>query len=43
MLQNTVRFAAKRSANSYKTLRKIIIKIYLSENKEVTLFVQLNW
>ena len=22
---------------------KIIIKIYLSENKEVTLFVQLNW
>lgn len=23
--------------------RKIIIKIYLSENKEVTLFVQLNW
>lgn len=24
-------------------LFKIIIKIYLSENKEVTLFVQLNW
>ena len=27
----------------YKLLSKIIIKIYLSENKEVTLFVQLNW
>ena len=23
--------------------RKIIIKIYLSENKEVTLLMQLNW
>ena len=34
--------------HSYKTNGallhcKIIIKIYLSENKEVTLFVQLNW
>ena len=23
--------------------RKIIIKMYLVENKEVTLFIQLNW
>ena len=23
--------------------RKIFIKVYLTENKEVTLFVQLNW
>lgn len=32
-----------RLANAPYLLLKIIIKMYLVENKEVTLFIQLNW
>ena len=33
---NAVRFGAKRKAKWCKTLCKIILKMYLTENKEVT-------
>ena len=37
--QNASQYASKRSAISYKTQNNIIIKLYLIENKEVTLLV----
>ena len=43
MVQNALRFGAKCSAFWCKTQGKIILKIQLIENKEVTLLLQLNW
>ena len=43
MQQNAMLTRAKRNAISYKTDFKIILKIQLVENKEVTLLVELNW
>lgn len=40
---STLRYLLSGIVKAVLLLHKIIIKIYLSENKEVTLFVQLNW
>jgi len=42
MPQNAVRFGAKRTAIWCKTQCKMISKMYLIENKEVTLLYKLN-
>ena len=42
MHQNAVHFAPKRTAICTKTRGKIILKIQLVENKEVTLLIRLN-
>ena len=38
-----VLFTCNNRIKACKLQAKIIIKMYLIENKEVTLFVQLNW